>query len=292
MKKSEIEGKIKDYLLEEELDEKSSNTLKHYEHVITMFVNSLKNEDVSKADLMQFKKYLIENFKPKTVSNYIVIVNKFIKYLEMTSKDEDFDFDRLKKYYSKQTLKNIKIQQVASLEEVLEPEDLKRMLRMSKKKDYEMYLIMRIFSFTGIRAEELKAFTVENLESNYIQVTNKGKVRNIILRNDLKKELKDYCKQRNIKDGYIFKGKKPGTMLHHTTIYKRLKKVAGMCRGIKIDKVHPHSFRHLFAVKFIEEGGSLSDLADILGHNNINTTMIYTRTTDKMKKKRLEKMKY
>ena len=292
MKKSEIESKIKDYLLEEELDEKAPKTLQHYEHVITMFVNLLKNEDVSKTDLMQFKKYLIENFKPKTVSNYIVIVNKFIKYLEMTSKDEDFDFDRLKKYYSKQTLKNIKIQQVASLEETLEPEDLKRMLRMAKKKDYEMYLIMRIFSFTGIRAEELKAFTVENLESNYIQVSNKGKVRNIILRNDLKKELKEYCKQNNITEGFIFRGKKPGTMLHHTTIYKRLKKVAGMCRGIKIDKVHPHSFRHLFAVKFIADGGALNDLADILGHNSINTTMIYTRTTDKMKKKRLEKMKY
>lgn len=292
MRRSEIESKIKPYLLEEKLDEKSKNTMKHYEHVITMFVNSLENEEVSKTDLMEFKSYLIDNYKPKTVSNYIVIVNKFIKYLEMTSKDEDFDFDRLRKYYSKQTLKNIKIQQVASLEEVLEPEDLKRMLRMAKKKDYEMYLIMRIFSFTGIRAEELKAFTVENVESNYIQVTNKGKIRNIILRNDLKKELKAYCKEHNIKEGFIFKGKKEGTMLHHTTIYKRLKKVAGMCRGIKISKVHPHSFRHLFAVKFIEEGGALSDLADILGHNSINTTMIYTRTTDKMKKKRLEKMKY
>ena len=292
MKKSDIESKIEPYLLEEKLDEKSKNTMKQYKHVITMFVNSLKNEEVTKTDIMEFKSFLINKYKPKTVSNYIVIINKFIKYIEMIEKEEEFDFERLKKYYTKQTLKNIKLQQKASLDEVLEPEDLKRMLSMAKKKDYEMYLIMRIFSFTGIRAEELKAFTVENVESNYIQVTNKGKIRNIILRNDLKNELKDYCKENNIKEGFIFKGKKEGTMLHHTTIYKRLKKVAGMCRGIKIDKVHPHSFRHLFAIKFIEEGGSLGDLADILGHTSINTTTIYTRTTDKMKKKRLEKMKY
>lgn len=292
MKKSEIKNKINDYLLEEKLDEKSKNTLKHYEHVINMFVDSLENDDVTKTDLMKFKSSLLEKYKPKTISNYIVIVNKFIKYVEMTANEDEFDFERLKKFYSKRVLKNIKVQQTASLEELLEAEDLKRMLRMAKKRDYEMYLIMRIFSFTGIRAEELKAFTVENLETNYIQVSNKGKIRNIILRNDLKKELKEYCKQMNINEGYVFRGKKEGTMLHHTTIYKRLKKVAGMCRGIRIDKVHPHSFRHLFAVKYIEDGGSLSELADILGHSSINTTMIYTRTTDKMKKKRLEKMKY
>ena len=139
MKKSEIKEKIKPYLLEEKLDEKAERTQKQYERVITMFVNSLKNEEVTKTDLMEFKSYLIDNYKPKTVSNYIVIVNKFIKYLELTSNgDNDFDFDKLKKYYSKQTLKNIKIQQKASLDEVLEPEDLKRMLRMAKRKDYEM----------------------------------------------------------------------------------------------------------------------------------------------------------
>lgn len=292
MKKSEIKEKIKPYLLEEKLDEKAERTQKQYQRVITMFVNSFKNEEITKNDLMEFKSYLIDNYKPKTVSNYIVIVNKFIKYLEITSKDEDFDFEKLRKYYSKKTLKNIKVQQKNSLDEVLEPEDLKRMLRMAKKKDYEMYLIIKIFSYTGIRAGELEFFTVENLASNYIEVRNKGKIREIILRQDLRKELLEYCKDKNITSGYIFRGKRAGTMLHHTTIYNRLKKIAGMCRGIKIDKVHPHSFRHLFAIKFMQDGGDISELKDILGHASIDTTSIYTRTTLKMKRKRLEKMKY
>ena len=292
MKKSEIKEKIKPYLLEEKLDEKAERTQKQYQRVITMFVNSFKNEEITKNDLMEFKSYLIDKYKQKTVSNYIVIVNKFIKYLEITSKDEDFDFEKLRKYYSKKTLKNIKVQQKNSLDEVLEPEDLKRMLRMAKKKDYEMYLIIKIFSYTGIRAGELEFFKVENLASNYIEVRNKGKIREIILRQDLRKELLEYCKDKNITSGYIFRGKRAGTMLHHTTIYNRLKKIAGMCRGIKIDKVHPHSFRHLFAIKFMQDGGDISELKDILGHASIDTTSIYTRTTLKMKRKRLEKMKY
>ena len=292
MNKSVIESNVKPYLLEERLDEKSENTIIHYEHVIRMFIDSLKNEEVTKNDLMEFKLLLMNRFKPRTVSNYITIVNKYIKYLELINKDEEFEFTKLKKHHSKQTLKNIKIQNEASLEDMLEPEELKRMLRISKKIDYEMYLIMKIFSFTGIRIEELKIFTVENIATNYIQVRNKGKIREIILRKDLRNELVAYCKNNNIESGYIFKGKYEGTMLHHTTIYRRLKKVAGMCRGIKKEKVYPHSFRHLFAVKFIEEGGDITELADILGHSSVDTTRIYTRTTSKMKRKRLEKMRY
>lgn len=96
MKKSEIKNKINEYLLEEKLDEKSKNTLKHYEHVINMFVDSLESEEVTKTDLMKFKSSLLEKYKPKTISNYIVIVNKFIKYVEMTANEDEFDFERLK----------------------------------------------------------------------------------------------------------------------------------------------------------------------------------------------------
>jgi len=42
----------------------------------------------------------------------------------------------------------------------------------------------------------------------------------------------------------------------------------------------------------MQEGGDISELKDILGHSSIDTTSIYTRTTAKMKRKRLEKMKY
>lgn len=292
MKKSEIEKMIDQYLLEEKLDEKSEKTLKHYEYVIRMFVSSIKNEDITKNDLLKFKEQLMNMYKTKTINNYIVIVNKFIKYIDLSKKDEEFSFYKLKKHNAKDTLKNVKVQQKASLEDVLEPAEFKRMLRMAKKHDQQMYMLMKVLAFTGIRISELKVFTIENLESYYIQVRNKGKTREIILRQDLRRELLKYCKENNITSGYVFQGRKAGSMIHHTTTYNRLKKVAGMCRGIKIEKVHPHSFRHLFAIKFIEEGGDISELADILGHSSIETTRIYVRTTMKMKKERLERMRY
>lgn len=295
MKRKDLEEHIEEYLLEEQEDEKAKNTLIHYRHIINMFVSSLPDDEITKVDFMRFKEIMLEKYKPKTVSNYITIVNKFIKYVEMSMDEsiQDFDFNRMKKYYSKQTLKNIKIQQESSLKEVLEPIDLKRMLRMAKKlEEWDLYYIMKAIAYTGVRAEELKIFTVENLESNYIKVKNKGKIRNVIVPQDLRRDLLKYCKNAGITTGYIFPGKKSGTMLHSTTIYKRLKKLAGQCRGVKKSKVHAHSFRHLFAIKYMEEYGNISELADILGHSSIETTRIYTRTTDKMKRERMERMKY
>ena len=55
-------------------------------------------------------------------------------------------------------------------------------------------------------------------------------------------------KYRNYYRLYLSRKESTGTMLHSTTIYKRLKKLAGQCRGVKKSKVHAHSFRHLFAI--------------------------------------------
>lgn len=47
--------------------------------------------------------------------------------------------------------------------------------------------------------------------------------------------------------------------------------------GLSKDKVHPHSFRHLFAKDFLANGGDIVTLADILGHSSLETTRIYTQ---------------
>lgn len=110
MKKQDLQERIQEYLMEEREDEKSKNTLIHYEHIIKMFVDSLPNEEVTKMDFMNFKDKLLERYKPKTVSNYITVVNKFIKYVELATNEkiQQFDFRMMKKYQSKNTLKNVK----------------------------------------------------------------------------------------------------------------------------------------------------------------------------------------
>lgn len=300
MEKEVLINMVDAFIESEKQDEKAEKTINHYQHVVNLFINNLKNDEVTKNDVIAFKREMQEKFKPKTVNNYIVVINKFLKYASIVDKGYPFKIARTGEYIKLATtgdiedltVKNVKIQNKASLEEALEPIDLKRLLHWAKKLNrMDMYLIMKIIAYTGVRAEELKVFTVENIQSNYIETKNKGKIRNVILRKDLRRELIKYCKDNNIEDGYIFKGKKDGTMLHSTTIYKQLKRIAGVAK-VKKSKVHAHSFRHLFAIKFIEEGGDISELADILGHSSIETTRIYTMTTDEMKRKKMEQMKY
>ena len=73
-----------------------------------------------------------------------------------------------------------------------------------------------------------------------------------------------------------------------------LKMIAGKCRGIKLGKVHPHAFRHLFAIQYLMQNSenAITELADILGHSSLETTRIYVRTTRKMKKQNLESLSY
>lgn len=49
--------------------------------------------------------------------------------------------------------------------------------------------------------------------------------------------------------------------------------------GIDPKYMHPHSFRHLFAIEFLKRNNNLSLLADLLGHSSVATTAIYTRLT-------------
>ena len=205
-------------------------------------------------------------------------INKFLKWLDLRDL----------------ALKKIKMQFEQSNEEILSLADYKRLLRFAKRTGKnQLYLIMKVLAMTGIRISELKYFKVENLDSNYIKVFNKGKERRIIVRQDLMREIKHYCRDNHIKEGYIFKSPKiAGQMVNVSTIWRQMKKVAGLAR-VKKKKVHAHSFRHLFAQVYLDSfPDCITELADILGHNSLETTRVYTRTSDAQKKMKMERMNF
>lgn len=296
MTKDELAQKINGFIEEEVADEKSVNTQKKYRHVANLFVNSLPDGEIKKSDIVAVKEKLMNEYKISTVNNYIVIINKFIKYSELIDEDDEFNFLKLKKYYSKNLLKNVRVQSKESLDEILEPSEFQRLLRKAKEINrMDLYYIMKVFGYTGVRCSELKFFTVQAVKDDNVYVMNKGKGRNIILRSDLRKELLRYAKQEKIEDGYIFHSKLDKNVpFKKMTLSRDLKKLAGMCRGINKTKVHPHAFRHLFAVQYLYQNGdnAMMELADILGHSSLETTRIYVKTTQKMKKGKLEELSY
>ena len=71
-------------------------------------------------------------------------------------------------------------------------------------------------------------------------------------------------------------------------VYQQTKKY-GRRYGIREEVLHPHSFRHMFAVQFLEKNKNLALLADLMGHENINTTAIYLRLSAEEQKKQIDK---
>lgn len=280
MTKNDLKNKLQEFILEQLEDEKSVNTLKKYQRNIEVFLDWLpEGNAIDKTIVIDFKRHLLEDlhFRTNTINNYVVSINKFLHWCGI----EDCKVKQLKK------------QHVTSNSEILSLADYKRLLRFAKRMDQDdTYLIMKILAMTGIRIEELSFFTVENVKSNYIKVRNKGKERSIIIRQDLAREIRQYCRNNNIKAGVIFYCQTKGKMMAKSTIWRRMKKIAGVAK-VRKNKVHAHSFRHLFAKMFLEEyNGSIAELADILGHNSLETTRIYAKTTDEEKRKKLEKLRF
>ena len=229
MNKDDLKEKLQEFILEQLEDEKSVNTLKKYQRNNEVFIEWLpEGKEIDKATVIEFKRHLLENlhFSTNTINNYIVSVNKFLYWCGVG----DCKVKQLKK------------QNVTSNSEILSLADYKRLLRFAKRMHQEdTYLIMKILAMTGIRIEELSFFTVENAKTNYIKVRNKGKERSIIIRQDLAREIRQYCRSNNIKEGVIFFCKTKGKMMAKSTIWRRMKKIAGVAK-VRKNKVHAHSY--------------------------------------------------
>lgn len=278
--KQTLISRLDEWILEQKLQEYSENTLKQYKANVLKFINWLPdNEEITKITTIKYKEYLgTIAGSSNSINTWIVTINKYLKWLDG----------------SDLVIKKIKMQQKQSVEDVLSIVEYKRLLRNAKKLNMtEIYYIMKILAMTGIRVSVLKYFTVDGIKSNYIKFKIKGKENRVIVRQDLARELRHYCKEKKIKDGYLFPSPKvEGKMINNSTIWRQMKKVAGVSKVNK-KKVHAHSFRHLFAQVFLATySDNITELADILGHNSLETTRLYTRTSDAQKKAKLESLKF
>ena len=280
MKKADLIPKLDEWILEQKYQEYAQSTLNQYRANVQKFIDWLpEDEEITKDTMLKYKMHLGEIAgSTSSINTWIVEVNKFLKWLDQ----KDL------------CLKKIKMQSKQSNEEVLSIADYKRLLRFAKRNgDHQLYYIMKILAMTGIRISELRYFKVENLKSNYINAFNKGKERTIIVRQDLMRELKKYAREQGIKEGFLFPSTVvDGQMVNASTIWRRMKKIAGLAR-VRKSKVHAHSFRHLFAQVFLNTySNNITELADILGHNSLDTTRLYTRTSDAQKREKLEHMNF
>lgn len=277
MNSSELSKKLIEFNDGLVLSEKSNNTIKYYNRAICLFIEYISDKELNKKEVISFKNQLLESsaYKKTTIDRYIVAVNKFL------------DFCGLKELKVKQ----LKMQTRMSYDKSINETDYKRLLRWSKKLGMDnIYMIMKVLANTGIRVSELRYFKVDNI-NNIIEVKNKGKIRNIVIRQELLRDLRKYCKENKIKEGYIFTNKTTKKPINNGIVWQKLKEIASKAK-VNRSKVYAHSFRHFFAKRFLDDGNNVLELADILGHSSLDTTRIYNRSSDLEKQRKIERIVY
>ena len=118
----------------------------------------------------------------------------------------------------------------------------------------------------------------KHVNLGYIDLYTKGgKIRRIYIAKSLQKESLEWLKNKEIKTGYIFRNKN-GERITTRGVANQLKELAKKYK-INPQVVYPHSFRHRFAKNFLDKYNDIALLADLMGHESIETTRIYLRKT-------------
>ena len=119
---------------------------------------------------------------------------------------------------------------------------------------------------------------IEHVHKGYIDIYGKGgKVRRIYIPKSLRTETLKWIDSNNLESGYLFLNRF-GEKITTRGVAHQLK-IFAVEYGMDTKVVYPHSFRHRFAKNFLEKYNDLAFLADLMGHESIETTRIYLRKT-------------
>ena len=144
-------------------------------------------------------------------------------------------------------------------------------------------LIMTMFYETGMRLSELISLDDADIDlfSNIVKVTGKrNKQRLIPFGENLKCEIQSYLGCRNIAVGCsceAFFVRKNGKRLYQMLVYKLVKQ--NLSKVVALKKRSPHVLRHSFATAMLNNNAELEAVKELLGHESVTTTEIYTHTT-------------
>lgn len=290
----------------------SENTVKEYYYDLRVFVRFIKKrknlvdesidfndiviedispevlESVTKQDIYAYNAFLERERKISNRSKFrkISSVRSFYNYLyakiEVIKKNPIIDIDMPK--IEKTLPVYLTLDQSLNLLKTIEKSKIKALY---KKRDYA---IVTLFLNCGMRLSELSAINISHLkDDNTLKVIGKGnKERTIYLNEASVYAVNEYLKLRpQIKDDALFLSMREQRMSNRSIqhmIEKHMKN-----SGLDTNKYSVHKLRHTAATLLYQYGNAdIRSLQEILGHESVNTTEIYTHVNKKSLKKLVE----
>ena len=249
----------------------SKNTVDSYFSTLRLYFSLYPQ--VNLENLQQFKFYLLEHFRSNTANTRIFGMNQYLLYLK--------DQGQLPEDLMAFKLSSVKHQQKPFLDNVITKRDYER-LKRGLKNDGNMfwYFVVRFLAATGARISELIQIKVEHVRIGCMDLYSKGgKLRRIYFPEKLCMEMLSWLEIQGKDSGFIFVNRQ-GKQITPRGISWQLKVLAKRYR-IPAETVYPHSFRHRFAKNFLYKFNDISLLADLMGHESIETTRIYLTQSSK-----------
>ena len=197
-------------------------------------------------------------------------IKSFFKYLTVRTKQleenpvQDLEFPKLRK----------------ALPKYLTLEESSRLLQSvagpNAKRDYA---ILMIFLSCGIRRSELVGLNITDIYEDRIRVVGKGnKERIVYMGSNCKQAIDDYLIERNkieLTDNRALFGSRNGNRISVTAVHRLVKKHL-LDAGLDATQFSAHKLRHTAATLMLSGGVDVKTVQEVLGHEHLNTTEIYT----------------
>lgn len=263
----------------------SKKTIISYENDLELFNTFLKENkitNITSIDYNTIRKYLShlhdKKYESSSISRKISALRTFFKY-------------SIKEKYIKNNpmtlISNPKKEK--KLPKYLNYEEIEKLLNSIDTSELEGIrdkLIIELLYSTGIRVSELVNIKIKDIKikENQINILGKGNKERIVLFGETAKEsIKIYLNaykeffKGNILNEYLLinkKGKQLSTNKIELIVKDVLRKSA-----LKLN-ISPHTLRHTFATHMLDSGADLKSVQELLGHENLKTTAIYTHVSN------------
>ena len=261
----------------------SANTIDAYESDIRLFLKFVGDVELSQINRQQISNWIESmihmNYERSSVARKLIAIHELFRYLVHEKLIESDISEELflpkPKQFVPETLSTEEIERILAIPDRSKPSGLR---------DYAM--IELIYS-SGLRVSEVcnLPLTAVNFEEGFVKIFGKGKKeRSVPLGSRSISALKDYlCNGRplllkkNTRSDLFISNR--GGAISRKIFWAKLKEYAVIAGIVKNTK--PHMLRHSFATHLLENGADLRVIQEMLGHENISTTEIYTHVDKK-----------
>ena len=262
----------------------SDNTIISYQDDLKELASVLNNNiiDITEEDIKKYLNYLYDkSYNKNTISRKLSGVRSFYNYL--------YNHDIIKTNYFTDVHNPKKIR---SLPHYLKTSEIDKVL--DNTNEVTLYgernkLIVELLYVTGLRVSELVNIKLKDIDkyNKSIKILGKGSKERIVYYEDncselLNKYLNNTRRELDKSNSEYLLLNKFGNKLSTRMIRNILN---NLTIGTSIEQIYPHMIRHTFATTMLNNGADLMTVKELLGHESINTTSIYTHVTNEQIRK-------